>query len=69
MIYTLWKKDCDYVNGFKKTSGNDEHSTLFPLGENADAKFPSSEKTVVPQLSGTTQDELRYNESHEALFP
>lgn len=58
----------------KSISGNEEHRALFPFHEMPSASKQNSQlldnpKTVVPQLSGTTQDEHRYNESHEALFP
>ena len=69
MIYTLWKKDEPFDIENKNTSGNDEHRAFFPLAEHSSAKLSYGQKTVVPQLSSTTQDELRYNESHEALFP
>lgn len=61
VMYTLWKKDQPYRNDYeeKLISGNDEHKLLFPFGG----------QKIVPQQSGTTQDELRYNESHEVLFP
>ena len=67
MIYTLWTKDCDYINDFKKTSGNVEPRALFPFfvyDHNTNGA-----KIVVPPNSSTTQDELRYNVSPEALFP
>jgi transposase len=69
MIYTLWKKDESFNIDHKNNSGNDERGALFPLTENGSGNSQESHKTVVPQLSSTTQDELRYNESHEALFP
>lgn len=69
MIYTLWKKDQAFNIENINTSGNDEHRAFFPLPENKNEKTISENKIIVPQLSGTTQDELRYNESHEALFP
>jgi transposase len=67
IMYTLWKKNEAFKNEFKNTSGNDEHSAFFPLPNNVNVT--SDYKIVVSQLSDTTQDELRYNESHEALFP
>lgn len=67
MIYTLWKKDKAFNVEYKNTSVNEEHSALFPLPENVNVTTPY--KIVVSHLSDTTQDELRYNESHEALFP
>lgn len=67
IMYTLWKKNESFNNESKNTSGNDEHSALFPLPNNVNVT--SDYKIVVSQLSDTTQDELRYNESHEALFP
>lgn len=67
IIYTLWKKNEAFNNEYKNTSGNDEHSAFFPLPNNVNVT--SGYKIVVSQLSDTTQDELRYNESHEALFP
>ena len=61
VMYTLWKKDQPYRNDYEEKiiSGNDGHKLLFPFEgqKNSAAK------------SGTTQDELRYNESHEVLFP
>lgn len=65
VMYTLWKNDQPYDKNHevKMTSGNDEQKLLFPL-------LPEDEtKKVVPQQSSTTLDELRYNESHEVLFP
>lgn len=61
VMYTLWKHDQPYRRDYegKIISGNAEQKLLFPF---------KGEK-VVPQKSGTTQDELRYNESHEVLFP
>lgn len=61
VMYTLWKKDQPYRKDYeeKMISGNDEQKLLFPF----------EDQKVVPQKSGTTQDELRYNESHEVLFP
>jgi transposase len=67
MMYTLWKKNEAFHVEHKNTSGNDEHSAFFPLPNNVN--LTSDYKIVVSQLSDTTQDELRYNESHEALFP
>lgn len=67
MIYTLWEKDCDYINGFKGTSGNEEPRVLFPFF--SEEKTNIDLKQVVPLYSSTTQDELRYNVSPEALFP
>lgn len=67
MIYTLWKKDEAFNIENKITSGNEEHRALFPFPENVNVTCDY--KIVVSQLSDTTQDELRYNESHEALFP
>lgn len=63
VIYTLWKNDELFDRDYEGriTSGNDEQKLLFP--------FPPEGKKVVPQQSGTTQDEPRYNESHEVLFP
>ena len=69
MIYTLWKKDQAYEAEYKNTSGNEEHRALFPFTKEGSGKLPNDVKAVVPQLSSTTQDEHRYNESHEALFP
>ncbi len=69
IIYTLWKKDKDYQTNYnqKITSGNDESRVLFPFFY--EEKDSSSLKVVVPLFSSTTQDELRYKESPEALFP
>lgn len=63
LIYTLWKKDEEYVgNETKGTSGNDEPKPLFSLGSAGDIKI------IAPEGSRATQDELPYNESPEALF-
>ncbi len=63
LIYTLWKKDEEYVgNETKGTSGNDEPKPLFSLGSEGDIKI------IAPEGSRATQDELPYNESPEALF-
>lgn len=65
VMYTLWKNDQPYCKDYeeKMISGNDEQKLRFPFFSERE-----SEK-VVPQQSSTTQDKLRYNESHEALFP
>jgi len=69
VIYALWKKDQEFQIDFnqKITSGNDEPRALFPFffGE----KISENLKEVVLPISSTTQDELRYKESPEALFP
>ena len=64
VMYTLWKKDQPYSREYeeKMISGNDEQKLLF-----GDFSAGENEK-VVPQQSGTTLDELRYNESQEVLF-
>lgn len=65
VMYTLWKNDQPYNKEHegKLISGNDEQKLLFPF-------FSAGEsEKVVPQQSSTTQDELRYNESQEVLFP
>jgi transposase len=69
VIYALWKKDQAYQTDYsqKIISGNDEHRVLFPFFSKGEST--SSIKIVVPPYSSTTQDELRYNESHEVLFP
>lgn len=61
VMYTLWKKDEPYRNDYEEKiiSGNDEHKLLFPFEGQKNSAAKSS----------TTQDELRYNESHEVLFP
>ena len=69
IIYSLWKNDQPYRSDYeqKRTSGNEEHSVLFPFfseGEN----LGNIKKVVLPKGS-TTQDEHRCNESHEVLFP
>jgi len=65
VMYTLWKKNEPYCKDYeeKMISGNDEQKLLFPFFSEGESK------KVVPQQSGTTQDKLRYNESHEVLFP
>lgn len=69
IIYTLWKKDQAYQRDYnqKITSGNDESSVLFPFF--SEGKINTTSKAVVPPYSSTTQDEHRYNESSEVLFP
>ena len=69
IIYALWKKDEAFQIDFnqKETSGNEEHRVLFPFF--VESQNTSGTKTVVPPYSSTTQDEHRYNESHEVLFP
>jgi len=67
-IYTLWKKNEEYQPQIK-TSGNDELKSLFLLGSvGAITTEDMVVKKVVPIITGTTQDELPYNESPEALF-
>jgi len=63
LIYTLWKKDEEYVgNETKGTSGIDEPKPLFSLGSAGDTK------KIAPEKTEATQDGLPYNESPEALF-
>jgi len=64
MIYTLWNKNEAYNPDHKNTSGNDEPQR--PLSVGAHEGKP---KKIVPPFGSTTQDEHRYNESPEALFP
>lgn len=65
VMYTLWKTGRPYNKEHeeKRISGNDEQKLLFPFFSEGESK------KVVPQQSSTTQDELRYNESQEVLFP
>jgi transposase len=68
IIYSLWKKDQAYNPAYNKvTSGNEEPRALFPFffGE----KNNNNVKAVVLPIRSTTQDELRYKDSPEALFP
>lgn len=66
LIWTLWKKNECYDPSFELktdgTSGNDEPKHLFSLGTEG------AIKDVVPNLVGTTLDELPCKESPEALF-
>ena len=68
-IYTLWKKDQAYQKYFTQdaTSGNDESRVLFPFLKQE--KKNNGIKKVVPPIGSTTQDEHRYKESSEVLFP
>lgn len=64
LIYTLWKKNEDYVEDLKTTSGNDETKLLFSVGFEK-----AGDKKVVPtKKARTTQDELPCNELTEVLF-
>jgi len=69
IIYTLWKKDQAYQTDYNQdvTSGNDESRVLFPFL--MQEKKNETIKVVVPPIGSTTQDELRYKESSEVLFP
>jgi transposase len=65
VMMSIWKNDVPYDKGHEQrlTSGDDERGALFPF-------FSAGEsKEVVPQLSSTTQDKLRSDESQEAFFP
>lgn len=65
VMYTLWKNDQPYNKIYEENmiSGNDKQELLFPFFSKGESE------EVVPQQSSTTLDELRYNESHEVLFP
>ena len=65
VMNSLWKKDTLYDKMHKERliSGDDKQKPLFQFFSERESKG------VVPQLSGTTQDKLRSNESQEALFP
>jgi transposase len=65
IMYTLWKNGKPYTKDYEERmiSGNDEQRLFFPFFSEGESK------KVVPQQSSTTQDKLRYNESHEAFFP
>jgi len=69
IIYTLWKKDQAYQTDYNQdvTSGNDESRVLFPFL--MQEKKNETIKVVVPPIGSTTQDEHRYKESSEVLFP
>jgi len=67
LMYTLWKNDCAFDAEYKGKSGNDEPKPLFVLGSEG-ATAEQDEIKIVPIKTGTTQDELPYNESPEALF-
>lgn len=69
IIYTLWKKDQAYEKHYNQdaTSGNDEFRVLFPFLKQEKKNNPIKE--VVPPFGSTTQDEHRYKESSEVLFP
>ena len=69
VIHSLWKKDEAYQKqcNIVETSGNEESRAFFPL--NTGFKTTNQRKKIVPLKSDTTQDELRYKESSEALFP
>lgn len=74
MIYILWTKDEMFNPEHQpmqkvNISGNDEPIALFPLPVNLTKEKIVNHKKVVLQLSSTTQDEHRYNESPNALFP
>lgn len=69
LIYVLWKKEEPFQSELnKRTSGNEESRALFPLTENL-VESMTDYKEIVPQLSSTTQDGLRFKVSPEALFP
>lgn len=65
LIWTLWRKneayDPYYYQRQNSNSGNEESKPLFSFVHKEDEK-------VAPKESETTQDELPYNESSEALF-
>jgi transposase len=64
LIYTLWKKNEDYVENLNITSGNDEPKFLFSVGFEK-----AGNKKVVPAIKArTTQDELPCNELPKVLF-
>lgn len=65
VIYTLWKNDAKYNRNQeeKYISGNDESTLLFPY------LLQNEIKEVVLQQGSTTQDEHRYNEVPNVLFP
>lgn len=70
VLYSLWKNDVPYSRAYEEKiiSGNDEAKAPLSVFSERERKSEEEEK-VVPQQSSTTQDELRYNESHEVLFP
>ncbi|MDB5121219.1 MAG: transposase [Sphingobacteriales bacterium] len=65
VMLSIWKNDLPYDRGHEERliSGDDKQEPLFPFFSEGESK------KVVPQLSSTTQDKLRYDESQEALFP
>ncbi len=62
LVYSLWKKNCEFDPDFHKSSGNDESKLLFSLG------YEKSVKKVALDITKATQDELPCNESPEVLF-
>ena len=62
LVYSLWKKNCEFDPEFHKSSGNDEPKLLFSLG------FEKSVKKVALEITKATQDELPCKESPEVLF-
>ena len=65
VMMSIWKNDLPYDRGHEErlNSVDDKQEPLFPFFSEGESK------EVVPQLSSTTQDKLRHDESQEALFP
>ena len=65
VMMSLWRNDTPYdkMHEERLISGDDKQEPLFPFFSEGESK------EVVPQLSSTTQDKLRSDESQEALFP
>ena len=65
VMMSLWRNDTPYdkMHEERLISGDDKQEPLFPFFSEGESK------EVVPQLSDTTQDKLRSDESQEALFP
>lgn len=69
LIYTLWKNDKEYDPKYEQKipSGNEESKLLFPIFSTENIQ--KGIKEVVLPKDSTTQDEHRFNESNEVLFP